>query len=158
MRRKILGMAASAVGIALVAGACAVGAQQRGAAEKVGERIDQAAKNVRRGAEDVGNAAREQFAKARTSVHNMGVESRIYGRIHWDKALTDARIELEMQDGGVVILRGVVPDEAAKGKAVVLAGDTVGVNRVVDQLTVAPTSETTKTTTTTTTTTKKAAR
>ena len=90
-----------------------------------------------------GDAAREQFAKARTSVHNMGVESRVYGRIHWDKALNDASIELTATDDGVITLNGTVADAKAKTRAVDLTRETVGVSKVVDQLAVRPTPSTT---------------
>ena len=43
-----------------------------------------------------------------------------------------------MQDGGTTILRGAVPSKAIKDRAVLLARDTVGVTRVVDELTVLP--------------------
>ena len=73
----------------------------------------------------------------------MGVESRIYGRLHWDKALTNAPIQLEVQPGGVAVLTGSVPDATAKVKAETLAADTVGVTKVVNQLAVATPSATT---------------
>jgi len=41
----------------------------------------------------------------------------------------------------VITLRGVVPDDAARSKAVTLAAETVGVNRVINQLTVLRPSE-----------------
>lgn len=68
----------------------------------------------------------------------MGVISRVYSRLHWDKALTSAMLELEVKAGGVVVLRGVVSDSAAKIKAVTLTADTVGVTQVVDELSIAP--------------------
>jgi osmotically-inducible protein OsmY len=57
----------------------------------------------------------------------------VYGRLHWDKALSDASIELSVSSG-VVTLRGAVPDTAAKAKAVTLAAETVGVTQVIDEL------------------------
>src|SRR5262249_49753616 len=75
--------------------------------------------------------------KTKTSVHNMEVVSRIYSRLHWDKTLTSSTLEIEVQAGGVAILTGIVPSEDAKTKALTLTAETVGVIRVVDQLTVA---------------------
>jgi len=69
----------------------------------------------------------------------MGIESRVYGRIHWDKALNDATIELTATEDGVITLNGTVADSKAKAKAVELTKDTVGVIKVVDQLAVRPT-------------------
>ena len=44
-----------------------------------------------------------------------------------------------MLEPGTAILRGSVPDAAAKQRAVLLARDTVGVSQVVDELAVLPT-------------------
>jgi osmotically-inducible protein OsmY len=70
----------------------------------------------------------------------MGVEARVYGRLHWDKALYDAKIDLEARKDGVLTLRGTVPDAAARAKAVALARETVGVTEVIDQLTLGTTT------------------
>jgi len=120
-------------------------AQEPGTGKKVGEKLDSAIQDVKSGLRKVGGAAKEQFAKVKTSVHNMGVESRVYGRIHWDKALNDALIELTATDDGVITLSGTVADAKAKAKAVDLARDTVGVSKVVDQLAIRPAPTTTTT-------------
>jgi hyperosmotically inducible periplasmic protein len=114
--------------------------------QKVGETLDRAGQAVRQGVGGAADSIKSGFARTRTAVHNMGLEARIYGRLHWDKTLIDAPIELDAQQGGVVILRGAVPSAEAKSKAVALAQDTVGVLRVVDQLTVGPPPTTTTTT------------
>ncbi len=87
----------------------------------------------------------------------MGVVSRVYGRLHWDKALTDATITVDSREDGVIVLRGSVADSAAKSKAETLTSETVGVTSVVNELGIAPAAKETTTKTTTTTTTKKAA-
>ena len=93
-----------------------------------------------RGAQDVTEGVRRRFEVVRTDVSRMGVQPRVYSRIHWDKTLHDARIEVHMLRDGVVLLRGLVPDAAAKAHAVELARDTVDVTGVVDELeTVVPT-------------------
>ena len=46
-------------------------------------------------------------------------------------------------EGGTVTVRGTLPDDAAKAKAIDLIKDTVGVTRVIDQLTVLSSSEST---------------
>jgi hyperosmotically inducible protein len=116
--------------------------------QRVGETLDRTGQSIRRGAGDAADSIKAGFAKSRAAVHNMGLEARIYGRLHWDKALVDAPIELDAQQGGVVVLTGSVASAEAKTKAVALAQDTVGVLRVVDQLTVGPPPVTTTTTTT----------
>ena len=41
----------------------------------------------------------------------MELASRIYSRLHWDKALTTSNIEVEVTNGGIATVTGVVPDE-----------------------------------------------
>ena len=88
---------------------------------------------------------RDGFARTRESVQGMGLVPRVYGRLHWDKTLNACPLFVKAE-GGTVTIRGTVPDEAAKAKAISLVKDTVGVTRVVVQLNVvAPSSETTPT-------------
>jgi len=114
------------------------GRAQEGAGEKVGERLDEAGKAIKRGLQRSGEAVRESFARTRTSVQNMGIEARIFGRLHWDREINGSPIELEVKDASVAILKGSVPSAAVKAKAVALARDTVGVTQVIDQLAVNP--------------------
>ena len=116
--------------------------QDQGPAEKAGSKLDEAGRSFKKGLEDTRDAVREQFARVRGSVHNMDVASRVYGRLHWDKTLTTSTLDLDVQ-GGVATLRGAVPDAKAKLKAVELAEDTVGVSKVIDQLTIQPPPQTT---------------
>jgi osmotically-inducible protein OsmY len=108
----------------------ALGAED-GAAERIGEKID-------RGLSEVSEKLKQGWAAVRTSVEKMGVEARVYSRLHWDKALENAPITIEVRNGKVVTLKGSVPDSAARAKAVALARDTVGVTSVDDQLAIAP--------------------
>jgi osmotically-inducible protein OsmY len=111
----------------------------------VGKTVDSAVQSIKKGAQSASDAVREQYQKARTSIHNMGVSSRIYGRVHWDKALVGHKIDIDVQRDGVATLTGTVPNAAARAKAVELTKDTVGVTRVVDRLTVVTTAPTTPT-------------
>jgi hyperosmotically inducible protein len=129
---------AAILGLTLVSWGALGLAQQPGAAGKVGEVLDNTGRAIKRGVQGAGTSVRDGFARTRLSVQNMEVVSRVYSRIHWDKSLMAAMLELEVQAGGVAVLRGVVPDAAAKTKAVALAADTVGVTRVVDELSIAP--------------------
>ncbi|MBX9626415.1 MAG: BON domain-containing protein [Gemmataceae bacterium] len=63
------------------------------------------------------------------------VEDRVAARLAADKRLQGIDFAVTA-DGGAVALRGVVPDAAARRKAVALAENTVGVERVVDELAV----------------------
>ena len=103
---------------------------QEGTAERIGEKID-------RGLTEVGERLKQTWADVRSGVERMGVQARVYSRLHWDKALEHAPITIVV-DGHNVTLKGSVPDSAARTKAVTLARDTVGVNAVEDQLAVAP--------------------
>jgi hyperosmotically inducible protein len=109
-------------------------AQEPGTAQKVGEKLDEAGQVVKRQVGRAGDAIKDQFDRAKRSIHAMGVESRVYGRLHWDKALENATLEVAVAKDGTVTLTGSVPNLAAKAKAVQLANDTSGVTRVVDQL------------------------
>ncbi|AGA29519.1 BON domain-containing protein [Singulisphaera acidiphila] len=131
-------LAAAALGLSVVTGSALSLAQQPSPAEKVGEVLDETGRAIKRGVQGAGATVRDGFARTRTSVQNMEVVSRVYSRLHWDKSLTTATLELEVQAGGIAVLRGVVADSTAKTKAVTLAADTVGVTRVVDQLSIAP--------------------
>jgi len=93
----------------------------------------------------------DSFSRTRDRVNDMNVEARVYGRIHWDKLLTTSSLSLSVEARGIVTLRGAVPNDEAKNRAVELAADTVGVSRVIDQLVVQTPAATTTTTTTTTT-------
>ena len=131
-------LSAVTLGLTVVACSALSLAQQTRPGERVGEVLDETGRAIKRGVQGAGASVREGFARTRTSVQNMEVVSRVYSRLHWDKALTTATLELEVQAGGIAVLRGVVADSAAKTKAVALAADTVGVTRVVDQLSIAP--------------------
>jgi hyperosmotically inducible protein len=119
------------------------GANPPGVGVRVGESVD-------RGLTNIGNRLRKTWADFRKSVDELSVQGRVYGRLHWDKAIGSAPIEIAVQNENVVTLSGSVPTEAARRAAVTLANDTVGVHQVVDRLTVAATTTTTKTTTVTT--------
>ncbi|HEX3600294.1 MAG TPA: BON domain-containing protein [Lacipirellulaceae bacterium] len=107
-----------------------------GAGEKIGVTVDQ-------GLNTLGDKLRRGWADIRKSVDELGVQGRVYGRLHWDKSIAAAPIEISVQGDNNVTLSGSVPDEAAHMTAVKLAQDTVGVGQVVDHLTVSSPSLTT---------------
>lgn len=107
---------------------------QPGVAERVGEKLDSVGRGLIRGAQEMTDGVRKRFEVVRTDVARMGVQPRVYSRIRWDRTLHDSRIEVHMLRDGVVLLRGVVPDAAARAHAVTLARDTVEVNGVIDEL------------------------
>jgi osmotically-inducible protein OsmY len=154
MMRKFGTLAGAFLGVALMAATCTA-QEPKAKGSSVSEKVDSAVQSLKKGAHEASEAIRDQYNKMRTSVHNMGVAGRVYGRLHWDKALADAKVEVEVRKDGVAVLTGTVPDTRAKTKAVDLTRDTVGVTQVLDQLTVGTGTSTTTETTTTTTTTKK---
>src|SRR6516162_8281766 len=103
--------------------------------DKVKEKLDSATQSIKRGAHSAADAVKEQYHRARESVHGLGEHGRVYARLHWDKHLQGARIEIAVK-GSVATLTGTVPDAKAKAKALELTQDTVGITDVVDHLTV----------------------
>ncbi len=151
MKKIYAVIAASLFAVVLACFGVASRAQQGGVAERAGEKLDEFGRAIRDGFEKAGETVvggisktgetvREGLVKARDSVQGMGVYSRVYSRIHWDKTLHASNVLLRAE-GGFITLRGVVPDEAAKTKAVTLTAETVGVSRVISQLTVLHPSE-----------------
>jgi hyperosmotically inducible periplasmic protein len=137
--KNIYGMTAGTLLTLTTVWAVGAGAalQEQGAGQRAGSKLDEAGQSIKQGLRDAGDAIRNQFAKARDSVHGMGVQSRVYGRLHWDKALNSSVLEVEFNNG-VVTVRGSVPSLKAKLKAVDLAQDTVGVVKVIAQLAIQP--------------------
>jgi osmotically-inducible protein OsmY len=103
--------------------------------DKVKAKLDSAAQSIKREARSAADALKEQYHRARESVHGLGEHGRVYARLHWDKHLQGARIEITVK-GSVATLTGTVPDAKAKAKALELTQDTVGITDVVDHLTV----------------------
>jgi hypothetical protein len=106
-------------------------AQGEGAAERAGKSLDRAATSIRKGVENAVDTVT-------SSVEQKELQTRTYYRIHWDRTLNKAPIQVDVSADGSVVLRGSVTDAAAKSRAVDLAHTTVGVKKVVDQLAVGP--------------------
>jgi hyperosmotically inducible protein len=145
MTFKQWSLAVPLVSFTLVASTCVAQAPPKDetpppVGERVGGKVDSAVESIKKGVNSAGEAIRDQWEKARISVHNMGVSARVYGRLHWDKALYNAKVDVEVQKDGVAVLTGTVGDPLARAKAVELTRDTVGVSKVVDRLTVLTTT------------------
>jgi hypothetical protein len=63
------------------------------------------------------------------------LEGRVAARLHWEKSLSGAQIQVLVK-GEAVELRGTVASQEQKQRAVQLAETTAGVERVSDLLTV----------------------
>ncbi|HUE15945.1 MAG TPA: BON domain-containing protein [Planctomycetaceae bacterium] len=115
----------------LVAGTALVAVGQKQDSDSIGDKID-------RGVRDVESKLRESWGDIKRGTHRMTVQGRVYARLYWDKSLADGNLKIEAKDGGVVVLKGTVPNREARRRAVELAQSTVGVNDTVDELTLAP--------------------
>jgi osmotically-inducible protein OsmY len=135
------------VGMTVLAAGLATRAQEQQPPQtttgKIKAKVGSAVDSLKKGATSAEEAIRQQFSKAKNAVVNMGVEGRVYSRLHWDKALATSKIELSAPRPGVIALSGTVADAKAKAKALELTMDTVGVTEVVDHLTVQSTTTTT---------------
>jgi len=67
----------------------------------------------------------------------MGLEARVAARLHWDKALDGAVIEVKAS-GTEIELSGTVKDQTQQLRAMELSEATTGVDKVVDNLQVNP--------------------
>ena len=121
-----LTLPAALIALALTSHASA----QDGPLRRAGRALDNAGKNTRALVE--GEIARGQVVGAERELLN-----RVTSRIRWDKQLVAAVLQIEIQADGTAILRGSVPTEGAKLRAVDLAQSTDGVTAVVDELAVA---------------------
>jgi osmotically-inducible protein OsmY len=117
-------------------------AQDPSTVDKIKSKANEAVTTIKKGAASAGGAIKEKFAKTKDSIVAMGIEGRVYSRLHWDKALVGSKIDLSAPKSGVIALTGTVTDEKAKTKAVELTRDTVGVTEVQDHLTISPASST----------------
>ena len=123
-------------------------AQPPGVAQSLGEKLDGLGRGIRREAREIGESMRRGFETMKTEVNRMNTPARVYSRLHWDRSLNSARIEVHPVKGGGVLLRGTVADEPAREHAVALARDTMDVSEVIDELNVLSITPTPTTTTT----------
>ena len=135
-RAALLAAFALACGFAMLRAQEQPPAAKESVTDKVKEKLDSAAQSIKKGARSAADAVKEQYHRARESVHGLGEHGRIYARLHWDKHLQGAKIEITVK-GSVATLTGTVPDAKAKAKALELTQDTVGITEVVDHLRVA---------------------
>jgi len=132
-RAWVVGVAA---GLLVVASHWSISAQDQSTVDKIKAKAGDAVSSIKKGAANAGEAIKEKFAKTKDYVRGMGIEGRVYARLHWEKALVGSKIDLATPKAGVIALNGTVGDAKAKLKAVELARDTVGVDEVQDHLTI----------------------
>ena len=103
---------------------------QDGPLRRAGRALDNAGKSVR-------DRVETEVTRGQVVAGERELLSRVTSRIRWDKQLVAAVLQIEIQADGTAILRGSVPTEAAKARAVDLAQSTDGITAVVDELGVA---------------------
>lgn len=123
------------LGLAAWSGA---GRDRRGSSEADGGTIDGAVRTFTQGVQDASDTVRDKLTSARASARNLGIEQQIANRLRQDKTLEADRIEVHVEDESTAVLKGLVPDEDSKEKAVQLTRDTRGVLKVIDHLAVPP--------------------
>jgi hyperosmotically inducible protein len=107
------------------------------AAEKTGKAVATAGEKSKEGVQTVGEKSKEGVQKASSEVTDAYILSRVNSKFVGVDVLKDSNINVD-SDNQVVTLKGTVPSEAARARAIALAKETEGVKRVVDRLTVAP--------------------
>lgn len=110
---------------------------QEGLGERLGRELDEKLSAL-------SSELREGWARVEELVDQLGVQGRVYARVHWDKALTSEPITIHIEDSSIVVLTGKVSAKDAREKAVRLAEDTVGVTKVIDRLEIEPKLRTTR--------------
>ena len=145
MTRARWSLATLALG--LVAGAwCAGGPDRFGEPEGILGGVRGASRTMAKGVRYLMATLRDVATQDRTSVRDLGLAQQVETRLWQDKRLVADGIVVEVEGGGTVVLKGLVLDLDHKEKAVALVRDTRGVERIVDQLAVAPASRTIVTT------------
>jgi osmotically-inducible protein OsmY len=106
-------------------------------AEPAPGQLNQIGDQISRGLNQVGDELSQAWGDAKQAVERMGLQGRVYARLHWDKGLQGANLHIDVRDKSTVVLTGTVPTDAAKLKAGSLTSDTIGVAQVANDLTIA---------------------
>lgn len=99
------------------------------------ETVDQARSTVERAAQTAGEKTKQGLAKAGQEVTDAWILALVKSHFFGDKTLKGSDINVDV-DRHVVTLRGTVPNELGRTRAVEIATNTEGVTRVVDRLSV----------------------
>ena len=102
---------------------------QEGILSRTGRAFDNAGRGIR-------NAVETEVERGQIDANDREVLNRVIRRLEWDKPMVGATIQVQVQPGGVVYLRGSVRSAGHKQGAAALVESTVGVAGVVDELAV----------------------
>ena len=76
------------------------------------------------------------WGAVRGSVSEASLDNRVALRIRWDSDMAGAHVQVRLVGSGVVELTGPVADLTQRRRAIELAGTTIGVENVLDRLSV----------------------
>ncbi len=102
---------------------------QEGVLSRTGRALDNAGRGIR-------NAVETEVDRGRADADDREVLGRVVRRLEWDKPMVGSTIQVQVQPGGIVYLRGSVRSAVHKQRAAALVESTVGVSSVVDELAV----------------------
>jgi osmotically-inducible protein OsmY len=102
------------------------------------ERLSRVARVAGQKIESSTGTSRDRFIAGIHTMQNdldgLNLETRVSARLHWDRTLSEAEVEVHAE-GSEVKLSGKLRDAEQRRRAVELANSTVGVEKVVDELT-----------------------
>ena len=102
---------------------------QDGVLGRTGRALDNAGRGIR-------SAVQSEVERGQIDAEDREVLNRVTRRLEWDKPMVGSTIQVQVQPGGVVYLRGSVRSQGLKQRAAALVESTVGVSSVVDELAV----------------------
>ncbi len=111
------------------------GCSDNGSAEKVGQKIDQAAESAKEKLAPSSDASRRATAKTDAAIDDMALAARVKAEIGKDSALKTSDISVDSRDG-TVVLSGIVERSEDVIRAVRIARDVDNVKSVESKLVV----------------------
>jgi osmotically-inducible protein OsmY len=109
----------------------------RGTTGKVEDKVKEAGEKTEHGAEKAWDKTKEGVGKAGDETSDAYILTRVKTRLAGVDVLKGSDINVDC-DAKVVTLKGTVPTEAARARAIEIAKRTEGVKNVVDRLTIGP--------------------
>jgi osmotically-inducible protein OsmY len=105
-------------------------------AQQPGGELDaaHATDTLRKAAQTLGKA----LTKVKQGLDDAELAGKVYVRILWDQNLQEAKVSIDAKPGGIVTVRGKVPNRAVRRGVLDLVETTVGVTQVVDEIEVDP--------------------
>jgi hypothetical protein len=98
-------------------------------AVRTGERLDRVCGGSR-------GKLSDSWAAARGCWTDTALDGRVATRLRWDKGLSNTSIDVKAGAPGVIRLRGKVTDQATHEHVLNVAATTVGVEKIVDEVSV----------------------